>query len=307
MRPPEPAGKTRSQVISAYKAQPQLQASAQPAAQPTPKLSSVGKYVDDQLLSSPGGDRYEDLHEKKVEPKVPHSFAKRVGKDLKDAFGNVRNFFTDLFFGSKFCYRDENNEIKEAKRKGLLGSVVDFFKDMGSAFSFGAWRPDGDEAPKGIGKRLAFSCSKFTKAIATDVFQNIPASVNHMAKDIALAAWNSVEVLPDATIGNIAAGEKLTTTVFDNGQVVGNYLTDITPGGDAWQRVHAFSFKELRPPILNNLQKPETGTQDPRWKTVRNTSFRKTIETVGALLADVLSFSFIKWINSSAQKTRHKN
>ena len=101
-------------------------------------------------------------------------------------------------------------------------------------------------------------------------------------------------MLPDATIGNVEAGRKLVTTVFDNGQVAIDYLTDILPTGEAWLRVHAsrINFKEIRPPVLYNLKMPEHYTGDVRWRYVRNTPFRKTIETIGSLLADVATANF---------------
>lgn len=64
-----------------------------------------------------------------------------------------------------------------------------------------------------------------------------------MAEDRMLTGWNLVEVIPDATIGNLGAGEKLTTTFFDNGQVTIDYLTDILPAGEAWLRVHSHGQK----------------------------------------------------------------
>jgi hypothetical protein len=108
-----------------------------------------------------------------------------------------------------------------------------------------------------------------------------------MAGDLVLAGWNLVEVLPDATIGNLESGRKLTTTLFDNGQVWVEYLTDIVPTGDAWLRVHAPSLQEFKLPVVYNLGMPEHFTGDTRWEYIRNTPFRKTIETIGALLADV--------------------
>jgi hypothetical protein len=38
---------------------------------------------------------------------------------------------------------------------------------------------------------------------------------------------------------------------------------------------------------------PEQYSEDARWRYVRNTPFRKSIETVGALLADVAALALI--------------
>jgi hypothetical protein len=246
------------------------------------------QYKDDQLLRNPGGDHYY-LKENRVseDPGDRESFLARLGKDVSDSFGNVKNFFGNLFMGSKFRYRDENNEIKEATQRGLVGTCVDFFKDLGSALTLGLWHPGEEKGPQGAMERLTYVGLKLKKALLDDLVEGIPQSVNHMAKNVVLAGLNLVQVLPDATIGNLEGGRKLTTTIFDNGQVMVEYLTDIIPSGDAWFRVHASSLLEGKVPILYNLQMPENAKGDARWQYVRNTPFRKTIETVGTLLADI--------------------
>jgi hypothetical protein len=252
--------------------------------------SGIEKYKDDQLLLHPGGDHYY-LERKEIiqNPEEQNSFWGRIGKDLSDAWGNVTNFFQDAFFGAKVHFRDEKGNIQESTRPGLVGSVVDFFKDFGSAFTFGAWRPDGEEAPQGILKRAGFFLSKLKEAFLGDLLQGVAGSAIHMGKDLLFAGWNTAEVIPDATIGNFDAGRKLTTAVFDNGQVVLDYLTDIVPMGDAWVRVHSMDVTDLTLPVIENLQKEERSSSDLRWKTVRNTPFRKSIETVGSLLMDLLA------------------
>jgi hypothetical protein len=114
-----------------------------------------------------------------------------------------------------------------------------------------------------------------------------------MGKNLILSGWHLAEVLPDAMTGGFGPGQKLTTTIFDNGHVAIEYLTDIIPSGDAWLRVHSSSLKELKPPILYNLKMPEYFTEDTRWEHVRNTPFRKTIETIGALITDGLAVGFL--------------
>jgi hypothetical protein len=246
------------------------------------------KYKDDQLLRNPGGDHHY-LRENKVstDPRDRESFLERVGKDLSDVIGNVGNFFGNLLMGSKIRYRDENGQIREAMQRGLIGSCVDFFKDLGSALSFGFWHPDEEKGPEGVMARLSHFGSKLKKAILGDLAEGVPKSVNHMAKNLVLAGLNLVQVLPDATVGNLEGGRKLTTTIFDNGQVMVEYLTDVIPSGDAWFRVHAMSLTDGKAPVLYNLEMPEHAKGDARWQFVRNTPFRKTIETVGTLLADI--------------------
>ena len=274
----------------------------------TAQVDDWEKYKDDQLLSNPGGDHYY-LDEKKVvsNPEDQKSFWGRIKKDLSDAFSNVKNFFKNLFFGAKKLYRDENNQIQEAKQRGLIGSVVDFFKDLGSALSFGAWRPDGEEEPQGVVKRIGFFFSKMKEAIFGDLVQGVSGSIIHMGEDLLLAGWNLVEVVPDATIGNFEAGRKLTTVIFDNGQVAIDYLTDILPTGEAWLRVHAFDLKDLSAPILYNIKMPEHYKKDVRWQHVRNTPFRKTIETIGSLLADVFVFKLFGESTSLSQERHERN
>jgi hypothetical protein len=251
-------------------------------------MSDLQKYKDDQLLKNPGGDHY-FLDQKKVvvDPPERKSLWGRFQKNLSDSFGNVKNFFSNLLFGQKVCYRDQSNQIKEASCKGMVGSIADFFKDLGSGLTFGKWRPDGEKEPHGFLERMGFAVSKIKEAFSIDLFHGVCGSVNHMAGNLVLAGWNLMQVVPDATIGNLEAGKKLTTTIFDDGQVVVEYLTDIMPSGGAWLRVHAPNVKDLKPPILYNLGMPEHYDGDVRWQHVRNTPFRKAIETIGSLLADV--------------------
>ncbi|HBZ56659.1 MAG TPA: hypothetical protein DEO88_14740 [Syntrophobacteraceae bacterium] len=251
-------------------------------------MSAYQKYKDDQLLRNPGGDGYDLEHQRVATDQTQsQSWWGRVGKDLSDSFGNLKNLCNNFLLGARFCYRKPNNEIGEGTRRGVVGSVVDFFKDLGSALSFGQWRPDGSSKPEGVWERFKFFGSHLMKAFSRDLFDGVCGGVNHMAGDLVLAGWNLVEVLPDATIGNLESGRKLTTTLFDNGQVWVEYLTDIVPTGDAWLRVHAPSLQEFKLPVVYNLGMPEHFTGDTRWEYIRNTPFRKTIETIGALLADV--------------------
>lgn len=254
------------------------------------RMSDWEKYKDDQLLRNPGGSRY-DLDQRKVADESPgrRNFLARVSRNLSDVAGNVKNFFGNFFLGTRILYRDENNQIQEGHQKGLIARGVDFLKNMGSALTLGLWHPDDEKAPDGFAERLGFFCSKLKKAVLGDVIQGIPQSVNHMGKNLVLAGWNLIEVLPNATIGNTEGGEKLSATIFDNGQVIVEYLTDIVPSGDAWLRVHAAKLTKFQPPILYNIKMPEHTKGDARWEYVRNTPLRKTIETIGALLADAAS------------------
>jgi hypothetical protein len=271
------------------------------------QMSGWAKYKDDQLLRNPGGDHYY-LEEKRVsdDPKDRESFLGRIGKDIADVFGNIKNFFANLFMGSKVRYRDENNQIKEGKERGLIGSCVDFFKDLGSALTFGFWHPDTEKGPEGFMERLSYAGSKLKEAVLGDLAEGIPQSVNHMGKNVVLAGLNLVQVIPDATIGNLEGGRKLTTTIFDNGQVMVEYLTDIIPTGDAWFRVHASSLRDLEAPVLYNLKTPEYVKGDSRWRYVRNTPFRKTIETVGSLLADIATIGMSLQTGISTNRETNK-
>jgi len=268
------------------------------------------KYKDDQLLSNPGGDHYY-LEQGKVvsHPKDQESFWGRIGKDVSDGFGNVKNFFHNLFFGSKIHYRGKNNQIEEARQKGLVGSIAEFAKDVGSALTFGVWRPDGEKEPQGGVKRLGFFLTKLKEAIFGDLLQGVTGSALRMGEDLILAGWNILETIPDATIGNFKAGKELTTTVFDNGQVAIDYLTDILPGGEAWVRVHSpelGNLKGSKAPILNNIEMPEHVADDDRWKYVRNTPFRKTIESIGSLLGDFFAIKFLGNIKYFSGGDHHK-
>jgi len=269
------------------------------------------KYADDQLLSNPGGDRYY-LEEKKVldNGKGGESFWGRVSKDICDAVSNVKNVFRNVFFGAKRFYRGDGNRIKEAKQRGLVGSVCDCVKNIARAFSFGSWRSAGEVEPKGFAGKVGFMFSKMKKALFGDIVQGVGGSSVHIGEDLLLAGWNLIETMPDATIGNFKKGRDLTTSVFDNGQVVIDYITDVVPTGEAWLRVHASELShisDIKAPVLYNLKMPERYSGDVRWRYVRNTPFRKTIETIGSLVADSFTLKRLGDLRLLSEKRREKN
>ncbi len=267
-----------------------------PRPRPRSLAEQIRMYREDQLLSHPGGDRVDFRSENPLDhTESDGSFLERLAKDIKDAMANLANFFKDLFTGSTFKYVAEDGQILTAQRRGLLGNVLEFFKDLASGLSLGFFRPDGEPEPKGLVERLSFAGKKiFGEAILDDVVFGIPNSSLNMMDDALLGIWNLVEVMPDATLGSLPGGDKIVTEIFDNGQVLIDYVTDCLPGGDAWMRVHAYKLEEGEaiPPIVYNLTLPERYSSDPRWATVRNTPFRKTIETIGSLLADLAIAKF---------------
>jgi hypothetical protein len=252
------------------------------------------KYKDDQLLRNPGGRHYFP-EQKQVIENAPQekSFFSRIGKDLSSVFGNMKNFVGNLFLGSSFLYRDRNNAIKEGHQSGMLGSVAGFFKNLAGALSFGAFHPGEKAAPAGFKNRLKYCASKLKDAFLGNALVGIPSAANHAGTNLVLAGLHLAEVMPDATVGNFDAGRKITTSIFDNGHVLVEYITDVAPFGDAWLRVHASNVRKLQAPVLYNLKMPEHYTGDSRWEYVRNTPFRKTIETLGALLADAAAIGLV--------------
>ncbi len=272
-----------------------------PSAEPVP-MSDFQKYKDDQLLRNPGGRGYYLDEKKVVDSFHKESISGLVRKDFSDVFGNIRNFFGNMFLGTTVLYRNEKNEIQQGHQKGLLRTVADFCKDLGNALTFGTWHPGSAQAPQGLKNRLLNSVSKLKDAFMGDILVGVPSSASHMGKNLILSGWHLAEVLPDAAIGNFEPGQKLTTNIFDNGHVAIEYLTDIIPSGDAWLRVHASNLKEIKPPVLYNLKMPEFKNGDIRWEHVRNTPFRKTIESIGALLADALAITLIGQTGCSSNR-----
>ena len=278
---------TASRAARAYET---TAASLPSASMPTGELATqMAMYKEDQLLAHPGGDSYFLSGVSAVyNPAADRSlFENRIGKDLDDVGANLLNLVRDLTDGSEFKYVAADGSIQDGKRVGLLGTVQRFFGDLLSGLTFGAYMPEGEQKPEGFVDSVAHFFKKIYDAVVKDVVVGVPQSVLNMGKDAAFAAINLLQVVPDATIGNFEWGRKLTTTVFDNGQVAVDYLTDIAPGGNAWLRVHAAGKAgDLGLPLVYNLDTPEMGLTDPRWAYVRNTPFRKTIETVGSLLGD---------------------
>lgn len=258
-----------------------------------PPKSSIIKqynaYKEDQLMSNPGGDNFFlNKTGEIIDNNYEHSkITKRVGKDLTDAGNNLLNAVKDLGIGAKIKYVDKIGNIKDARKVGFAGTIVNFFKNVGSGLSFGIYSPAGEAQPHGGAGRIKYLFKKiFKDALFGDVVRGVPKSVIHIGEDLMFAGLNAVEVVPDATIGNVENGRKITTAIFDNTQVIMDFVTDIIPGGDASTRTHSFKLtrglKGL--PIINNLTTPEEKQDEKDWRYVRNTSFRKVIETIPSLI-----------------------
>jgi hypothetical protein len=247
-------------------------------------------YKEDQLMSNPGGDNFFlSKTGEVIDNNYDHSkITKRVGKDLSDAGNNLLNAVKDLGIGAKIKYVDNHGNKQEGRKVGLAGTVVNFFKDVASGLSFGLYSPEGEVKPQGGVGRVKHMFKKiFKDALVGDIIKGVPRSAIHVGEDIMFAGLNAIESVPDATIGNFKAGRKITTAVFDNTQVVMDFVTDVIPGGDASARTRSFDLaKGLKGlPIINNLTKPE-GVQDGQdWRYVRNTRFRKVIETIPSLMS----------------------
>ena len=251
----------------------------------------MAKYKIDQLMAEPGGDFYSrNGGNVYVRPAYDQSeFKGRVNKDLSDAGENIIRLLEDITRGSVRNYIGPGGEALAYRKLGLFDALGNFMKNVSSGLSFGAYVPEGEEKPEGSLERVKHFFSKiFREGLLQDLGGSTTGAVVSGLRHSVLAAINALEVVPDATIGNIEAGRKLTTDVFDNGQVVVSYLTDVIPGGEAWFRVNtAGSNKEgWIPPVYLNFKTSEQGIDDPRWATIRNTPFRKTIESMGALISD---------------------
>jgi LysM repeat protein len=271
--------------------------------------TQIAMYKKDQLLAHPGGDYYFlnrdiDIHDPSFDQGL---FINRVGKDLADTGENLLNMAKNLALGSQFKYVGENGKINTGQRVGLLGTLKNFVEDVFSGLSFGAYVPDDEKAPEGVTASVGHFIKKILyDAPIKDLLIGVPHAAVNMVKDAALASLNLLEVIPDATIGNFDWGQKATTTVFDNGQVVVDYLTDVLPGGDAWLRVHAAGPRgEIEMPVYFNLMTSEQGIPDSRWSAVRNTPFRKTIETIGSLLSDAALLTVTSQSYSPSSDQRH--
>ncbi|MBC8555879.1 MAG: hypothetical protein H8D23_40215 [Candidatus Brocadiales bacterium] len=246
-------------------------------------------YKEDQLLSNPGGDNFFlSKTGEVIDNNYDHSrITKRVGKDLSDAGNNLLNAVKDLGIGAKIKYVDKHGNIQDGRKVGLAGTFANFFKDVASGLSFGLYSPEGEVTPQGGAGRVKHMFKKiFKDALVGDIIKGVPKSAIHIGEDIMFAGLNAIEAVPDATIGNFKAGRKVTTAVFDNTQVVMDFITDAIPGGDASARTRSFALaKGLKGlPIINNLTTPGKKQDETDWRYVRNTSFRKVIETIPSLM-----------------------
>jgi len=254
----------------------------------------IRMYKEDQLMANPGGDYYvQDKNgQMQYNPDFDNSnFVNRVGKDISDSIGNIKNAVANLTAGTKYSYIDKEGKIQTAQKTGLLKTIGNFAKNFFDAVTFGSHK---ENPPQNIMQKAGYSAKKLMiDGVVKDILIGIPHSMVNTGENLLLATLNAMETVPDATVGNFKTGEKITTSVFDNGQIAVNYITDVMPTGEAWMRVNAFGSEDsgLRIPILYNLKTPQQGLEDMRWATVRNTPFRKVIETVGSMLSQMLKFA----------------
>jgi hypothetical protein len=252
-------------------------------------LQQYNIYKEDQLLSNPGGDNFFlNKDSGVIDDDYDHSkFSRRVGKDLADAGDNLLNAMRDMGIGAKIRYVDNRGEIKEERKVGFIKTLGNFFKNIASGLTLGAYTPEGEVKPHGAAGRTKHLFKKvFRDAIVSNIAMGVPRSMIYVGEDILLAGLNSIEVIPDATIGNFEAGRKATTTIFDNTQVVLDFATDAMPGGEASIRTRSFELaKGLKGlPIINNITAGKNEAIELNWRYVRNTNFRKVIETVTSLI-----------------------
>ncbi|MFQ5964170.1 MAG: hypothetical protein ACE5KZ_07795 [Candidatus Scalinduaceae bacterium] len=257
-----------------------------------PKSSVLRQYTvyrEDQLLSNPGGDNFfVNKSSDVIDNNYDHSrFSKRIGKDLKDTGSNLLNVVQDIGMGAKIKYVDNHGKIKEGRKVGLVKTFSSFFKNVASGLTFGVYTREGEAKPNGGIGRVKHLFKKILKdAVVEDIVKGVPKSIIHVGEDVMFAGLNSIEIIPDATIGNFKAGRKATTKIFDNVQVALDFATDVMPGGEASGRTRSFKLaKGLKGlPIINNITMPEKEIKEPDWKYVRNTNFRKVIETISSLV-----------------------
>ena len=257
-----------------------------------PSYYGLKLYMEDQLLSAPGGDDYYfEADRVEMEDTDQKTFGKRIWKDLADAYLNFKNLFKDLIQGAEFYWKGRDGNIHRSRRRGLLASIKDFFKDLGDGISFGIF---SFKKIKGIWDRIVYPFRRLKRALFYDLFQGVSNSIVHITKDLVLGIWNLLEVVPDSTIGSLGReASKAIGRAFDMGQVFIQYVMDVIPFGDGWIRVHSSDIKRGKLPIFHNLSLPEHFSIDKRWRYIRNTRFRKAIETVGSLLSDLGAFMFI--------------
>ncbi|KKL92832.1 hypothetical protein LCGC14_1880780, partial [marine sediment metagenome] len=213
--------------------------------------------------------------------------SKRVGKDLTDAGSNLLNVVKDMGIGAKIRYVDNHGEIMEGRKVGFAKTLGNFLKNVASGLTLGAYTPEGEEKPHGGIDRTVYLFKKiFKDAIVGDIVMGLSRSMIYVGEDIMFAGLNTIEVIPDATIGNFKAGRKATTAIFDNTQVVLDFVTDVMPGGEASGRTRSFKLaKGLKGlPIIYNITTDEKEAKELSWRYVRNTNFRKVIETVSSLI-----------------------
>ena len=155
---------------------------------------------------------------------------------------------------------DKNGSVKTRKKVGLLKTVGNFFGNVASGISFGAYTPKNEDTPVGITNKITHFFKKvFVQAVGKDLLIGVPQSVINVGEDTLFAGLNFLETIPDATVGHTKLGRKITTQVFDNVQVALDFATDIMPGGEGSVRMKSYlttKFSKTRKLRVKPLSMP---------------------------------------------------
>jgi hypothetical protein len=71
---------------------------------------------------------------------------------------------------------EPNAAQEKPKKRGFFGAVTSFFKNVFSGLTLGAYRPDGEEAPKGLG-RVVYPFKKLVYDAPKDIAIGVPTGI----------------------------------------------------------------------------------------------------------------------------------
>lgn len=207
----------------------------------------------------------------------------------------------------------ENNDNAGANMKtagrGLMGTIVGIAELPGKVLNGITWGliPDycldceeskvGSKPGEGAWNKVMYPFKKVIGDGAGDVINPAVDTV----KGAAFGAWNvSAQNILDASIGSAGdAGRKISNGLNNGILLTADWATNCIPASDASMRVHAMDPEQGAAglPIINNAMNIDEHTvelADGSQGTVSNTTFRKSIETVGSLFGDWLLYEMMK-------------
>jgi len=196
------------------------------------------RYLREQAKTTAPGIKIERGLDGKLSEYDRNTINGRVAENFDNAGKNLQNA------GSGFLNLIEG--LVELPGKIANGITWGLIPEYGLELTGDKANPKFSKVDDGFSKKGIFGkiFHPLTKIIGDGAFCGVADPVLDTAKGVTFAALNTVQTIPDATIGCIKPGRFVSDTIFNTVYGVTDLAANAFPGGDASQRVHSVDLKK---------------------------------------------------------------